>query len=93
MSERRLVSDNFTSMIEDLVYERKLSRERAEWYYRQATDFLGLLDARHPRLKGDALKAAIKSRLYSHTFYRPVPLPDRRKTLKELFRPAPPWKE
>lgn len=95
MSEKRIVADGFVCLIERLKREGKLSDIRADWYYKQASLYLGLDTAPQP-LPIAQLKSAIKTRLfhYHDLYFKPVPFPDRHRTLKDFpLRQEKPWKD
>jgi hypothetical protein len=90
MSEGQILADAFTEMVEDLLYRGMISEQKATWAYQKASLFLGLDGLLPLHLRGQALKAAIRHRLYNDTdFYRPVPLPDRKRSLGELLGKIP----
>lgn len=93
MSYRRQLADAITSAVEDMKARKILTDSRAEMIYEDAARCFGLENYLRPRsLKGDALKKAIRWRLYSSNgdYYNPVPLPGRRRSLSEIMDQAKP---
>jgi len=91
MSEARIISDALTSVLEDLIHRKILRRDRAQYWSERLGKGAGLEHLLPRRLRGEALKEAIRRRIHGpHNLYEPVPLPDRRRSLSEIFQ-VPPW--
>ncbi len=96
MSEERQVCDAIVSVLENLIHRKVISPERAQYWYERIGKGAGLPGIMPAKLRGEELKKAIRQRLHSFhgvDVYKPVPLPDRRRSLKDIFEQAPPWKE
>lgn len=79
-----LVSDIITEGIEDAVYKGTLHRIESRILYRRLSKQLDLPDLY--RKSPQAVKVEIKDRLEKKV-HKPVPLPDAKKSLRDLIKP------